>query len=102
MADWISRRRQIIRALLLLIIAYLAQRIWMSELNAVVWKITYIGEQVALLVSRPDYDSAASVSIFETVAIVVNVVVFAVVLWPIQLLLNKWKQRRRTRKAART
>jgi hypothetical protein len=92
-----TKRRNIIRAVLILVIAYLTQQIWMSELNFVVWKITYFGEQMAFLVAPPNYDSAASVHIFDAVAIVINALVYAAVLWPLQALIDRWKAARALR-----
>jgi sterol desaturase/sphingolipid hydroxylase (fatty acid hydroxylase superfamily) len=93
-------KRKIIRALLILIFAWLVQHIWMSELNGVVWKISYIGERAAFLVAAPNYDSAMSVRIFSAVAIVVNFLVYVAVLWSIHMLIDRWKQRRAERRAA--
>lgn len=93
-------RRKIIRAVLILIFAYLVQRIWMGELNGLVWAISYIGERVAFLIAPPNYDSAMSVRIFSAVAIVVNALVYAAVLWPLHALMDRWKAKRRAKKAA--
>ena len=93
-----TKQRIIIRAVLILVMAYLTQQIWMSELNFTVWKITYIGEQVAFLVAPPNYDSATSVLIFETIAIIVNALVYAAVLWTLHALLDRWKLSRAARK----
>jgi sterol desaturase/sphingolipid hydroxylase (fatty acid hydroxylase superfamily) len=95
-----SKRRKIIRALLILIFASLVQYIWMSELNGLVWKISYIGERAAFWLARPNYDSAMSVRIFSVVAIIVNFLVYVAVLWPIHMLTDRWKQRRAQRKWA--
>ena len=93
-------RRKIIRIVLILLIAYLAQRVWMSELNILVWKLTYIGVRVAYFLHPPDYDSAPSTEIFQSIAMIVNALVYAVVLWPILIWLDRWKLRRKARKAA--
>ena len=94
-----SRTRRVIWATLILLIAYLAQKIWMSELNGLVWKFTWIGEQVALKLAPPNYDSALSTQIFQTFAILINATVYAAVLWPIHLWLDRWKLKRAARKA---
>jgi hypothetical protein len=93
-----TQGRKIIRAALILVFAYLTQQIWMSELNFVVWKITYIGEQVAFLAAPPNYDSASSVHIFDAIAIIINALVYAAVLWVLRILLDSWKERRGARK----
>jgi hypothetical protein len=95
-----TARRKIIRIILILLIAYLAQRVWMSEMNMFVWKLTYIGVHVAYFVHPPDYDSAASTQIFQSIAIIVNALVYAAVLWPLHIWLDRWKLRRKARKAA--
>jgi hypothetical protein len=94
------RKREILSAILALVLACLAQQIWMSELNFFVWKITYIGEQTAFLLAPPNYDSPVSVRIFDAIAIIINALVYAAVLWAVQILLRRWKLRRSARKAA--
>lgn len=93
-----TRRSRIIWAAVILLIAYLAQRLWMSELNFFVWKITYIGEQVAFLLAPPNYDSAASTGIFQALAILINAVVYGAVLWLLRMLWNRWRPRRAVRR----
>jgi hypothetical protein len=93
------RRGKVILGVLALLMASFAQRLWMSELNFFVWKITYIGEKIAFLVAPPNYDSAASVYIFETIAIIVNALVYATILWTLYTLMDRWKPRRASRKS---
>lgn len=95
-----TRRGTIIRAVLALLIAYFAQRLWMSELNFTVWKITYIGEQIAFVIARPNYDGAMSVGIFQSLAIIINAFTYFVVLWAFYTLRVQWKLKRALRRTA--
>lgn len=94
-----TRTRKAIRIILILLIAYLAQRLWMSELNVLVWSLTYIGVHVAFLIHPPNYDSALSTQVFQTIAMVVNALVYAAVLWPIHIWTDRWKLKRAERRA---
>lgn len=95
-----TKGRKAIRILLILLIAYFTQRIRMSELNSTVWYLTYIGEHVARVIHPPDYDSAFSTEVFQMIAILVNALVYALVLWSISIWIERWRLRRKTRKVS--
>lgn len=95
-----TKGRKAIRILLILLIAYFTQRIRMSELNSTVWYVTYIGEHVAHVVHPADYDSALSTAVFQMIAILVNALVYALVLWPIGIWIERFRLRRKTRKVS--
>lgn len=94
-----TRTRKAIRIILILLIAYFAQRVWMSELNGLVWALTYIGVHVAFFIHPPNYDNALSTQVFQTIAMIVNALVYAAVLWPIHTWTDRWKLRRAERRA---
>lgn len=97
-----TKGHKAIRILLILLIAYFTQRIRMSELNALVWNITYVGNRVASFIHPPNYDSALSTEVFQIIAILVNALVYAAVLWPIAIWIDRWRLRRKARKVAAT
>ncbi len=75
------KRKVLIYGIAALLIAVFAHAIWKTRLNFLVWNLTYFGVRVARAIHQPDYDSVASVRVFDSLAILINAIIYFVVLW---------------------
>lgn len=92
-----TTRRKLIYGILALVIAFFAHRMWWSLANPLVWHVTYIGVHLARAVHPPDYDSLASVRMFDALAILINAAIYFAVLVGLDRLIVGLRTRRTAR-----
>jgi dipeptide/tripeptide permease len=78
--DSVTKKRKIVYATLALAIACVAQALWSTLFNPLVWDLTYLGTHIARAMHQPDYDSAASARVFDALAILINALIYFAVL----------------------
>lgn len=74
------KRRTLIFGIASLASAFLAHSLWTTRLNFLVWNLTYVGVHVAHAIHQPDYDSAASVRMFDVLTTLANALIYFAVL----------------------
>jgi hypothetical protein len=95
------KRRTFIYGFAALVIAFLAHAIWKTRLNFLVWNFTYFGVHVARAIHQPDYDSVASARVFDSLAILVNALIYFVVLLVLSRLVARLRSKRPASQSAR-
>jgi hypothetical protein len=89
-----TNRRKLIYATLALVIAFVAQSLWTTLFNPLVWHLTYVGIHVAGAIHQPDYDSAVSARVFDWLAILINALIYFSVLLALDRLVVRRSSRR--------
>ncbi len=92
-----STRRKLIYGVLALVIAWIAQALWSTLFNPLIWHLTYLGVHIARTIHQPNYDSAASARLFDALAVLFNALIYFVVL----LALDRSMARLRSRRSER-
>lgn len=86
-------KRKIVYAVLALVIACAGHALWSTLFNPLVWHLTYVGVHIARAIHQPNYDSLASARAFDVLAILFNAMVYFAVLFAIDRVLSRLRQR---------